>query len=72
MTPHRFLELFFDEVLVGMIFDCTNLYSHREKASISFEINNKRLRLFLSMLLSGCHELPDCEIYWEATPDAFA
>ena len=63
VTPQRLLELFVNKVLIGS----------REKAGISFEIDNEKLRLFLSMLLlSGCHELPDCEIYWEATPDAFS
>ena len=39
-----------------MIFGYTKLYSHREKAGISFEITNEKIRLFLSMLLlSGCH-----------------
>ena len=73
VTPQRLLKLFVDKVLVSMIFAYTKLHSHREKAGISFEIDNEKLRLFLSMLLlSGCHELPDCEIYWEATSDTFA
>ena len=73
MTPQRLLELFVDKVLVSMIFAYTKFHSHREKADISFEIDNEKLPLFLSMLLlGGCHELPDCEIYWEATLDTFA
>ena len=65
VIPLRLLELFFDDVLVdtcyssmvGMIFGYTKLYSHREKAGISFEITNEKIRLFLSMLLlSGCHK----------------
>ena len=62
VTPLRFLELFFDDVLVGMIFGYTKLYSNRGKADISFETTNekKNIRSFLSMLLlSGCHKLPD-------------
>ena len=60
VTPFRFLELFFDDVLADMIFGFTKLYSHREKTSISFEITNKKFHLFLSMLLlSGCHKLLD-------------
>ena len=31
VTPLRLLELFFDDVLVDMIFGNTKLYSHREK-----------------------------------------
>ena len=38
VTPLRLLELFFDDVLLDMIFGYTKLYSHREKAGISFEI----------------------------------
>ena len=41
VTPLRFLELFFDDVLVDMIFGYTKLYSHREKVGICFEITNK-------------------------------
>ena len=69
-TPLRLLgELFFDAVLVDMIVGNTRLYGHREKADISFEITNEKIRLFLSMLLlSGCHKLPDCKMYLEATP----
>ena len=74
VTPLRFLELFFDDVLVGMIFGYTKLYSNRGKADISFETANekKKIRSFLSiLLLSGCHKLPDHKMYWEATPDTF-
>ena len=48
------------------------LHSHREKADISFEITNEKIRIFSSMLLlSGCHKLPDRKMYWEVTPDTF-
>ena len=57
VTPLRLLKLFFDHVLVDMIFGHTKLYSHRQKAGISFEITNEKIRLFLSMLLlSGCRK----------------
>ena len=56
-----------------MIFVYTKSYSHTEKAGTSFEITTEEIRLFLSMLLlSGCHKLPDRNMYWEATPDTFA
>ena len=74
MTLFRLLKLFFDDVLVDMIFGYTKLYSHRERerADISFEITNEQIRLFSSMLLlSGCHKLPDRKMYWEAIPDTF-
>ena len=62
VTSFRLLELFFDVVLVDMIRGYTKLYSHREKAGISFEITYEKIHLFLSMLLvSGCHKLPDCK-----------
>ena len=41
VTSLRLLELFFDDVLVDMIAGQTKLYSHREKADISFEITNE-------------------------------
>ena len=70
VTPLRFLEFFFDDVLVDMIVGHTKLYSHRDKADISFEITNEKSRLFLSMLLLRvCHKLPDHKMYWETTPD---
>ena len=67
MTPLRLLELFFDDVLVGMIVGYTKLYSYGEKAGISFEITNERIRLFWS----ECHKLPDRKIYWETAPRYF-
>ena len=49
-----------------MIVGYTKLYSHREKADISFKITNKKIRLFLRMLLlSGYNKLPDHKMYWE-------
>ena len=72
VTPLRLLELFFDYILVDMIVGYTKLYSQREKEDISFEITNEKMRLFLSMLLlSGCHKLLYCRMYWEETPDTF-
>ena len=59
-------------MLNDMIFGYTKLYNHREKADISFEITNEKIRLFSSLLLlSKCHKLPDRKMYWEATPDTF-
>ena len=60
MTPLRLLKLFFNDVLLDMNFCYTKLYSHKEKADISFEITNENICLFLSMLLlSGYHKLPE-------------
>ena len=71
-TPLRLLEFFFDDVLVYMIVGYTKLYSHREKADISFEITNEKIYLFLSMvLLRRGHKLPDREMYWETTSNTF-
>ena len=72
MTLLKLLKLFFDHVLVDMIFGYTKLCSHKEKADISFQITNEKIRLFSTMLLlSGCFKLPDRKMYWEATPDTF-
>ena len=52
-----------------MIVVYTKLYSHREKADISFKINNKKIRLFLRMLLlSGYNKLPDHKMYGRHPP----
>ena len=60
----RLPELFFDDVLVGMTAGYTTSYSHRERADISFEITNEKIRLFVSMpLLSGCHKPPGRKMY---------
>ena len=48
---HRLLELFFENILVDMIFGYTKLYGHTEKGDISFQITNEKIRLFSSMLL---------------------
>ena len=72
LTPLRLLQLFFDGVLVDMIVGFTKLYSHREKADVSFEITIEKIRLFLSMLLfSGSHKLPDHKMYWKTTTNTF-
>ena len=42
-TPLRLLEIFFDDVLVDWIVGYIKLYSHREKADISFEIANENV-----------------------------
>ena len=47
VTPLRVSELFFDNVLVDIIVGYTKLYSHREKADISFEITNEKNPLIL-------------------------
>ena len=73
VTPLILLKLFFDDVIIDMIVGYTKLYSHREKADISFEITNEKNHLFLSMLLlSGCHKSPGQKMYWEVNPDTFA
>ena len=60
MTLLSLFKSCFGDVLVDLIFDCTKLYSLREKADISFEITNEKIRLFSSMLLlSRCHKLSD-------------
>ena len=41
VTLPRRLKLFFDDVLVDMVFGNTKFYSHREKADISFEISKE-------------------------------
>ena len=70
MTPVKLPGLFYDDVLVNMIVGYTELYGHREKANISFEITNEKIRLFLRMLLlRGCYKLPDREMYCETSPN---
>ena len=49
VTPLKLLELFFDAVLVDMVFGYTKWYSHREKADNSFETTNEKMRLFVSL-----------------------
>ena len=46
VTPLGIFKLFFDDVLVYMMFGYTRSYSCREKASISFEITNEKTHLF--------------------------
>ena len=61
VTPLRLLEWFFDDVLVDMVFDYTKRYSHREKADISFETINEKIRLFVSLwLISGYFQTIKC------------
>ena len=57
----------------SLIVGYTKLYSHREKAEISFEIINKKICLFLlsMLLLIGCHKLPNRKMYWETTSNTF-
>ena len=46
VTPLQLLKLIFDDVLNDMIVGYNKLYSHREKAEISFQISNKKNCLF--------------------------
>ena len=72
MTLLSLLKLCFGDILVDLIFGFTRLYSRREKADISFEITNEKMRLFSSMLLlSGCHKLSDRKQNWEVTAEIF-
>ena len=72
VAPLTILELFFDDVLVNMIAGYIKLYSHKEKADITFEYTNEKILSFLSMLLlNGCHNLPGHKIYWLSIPDTF-
>ena len=50
-----------------MMVGYTKLYSHRQKADISFKITDEKNLL----LLGGCHKLPCRKMYWETTPDTF-
>ena len=59
----RLLKLFFLDGLVEMIAGYTKLCSRREEADTNFQIANANIRLFLSMLLSGCHKLPEYKMY---------
>ena len=55
-----------------MIVGYSKLFSHMEKADISSEITNKKIRLFFRMLLlSGCHKFHYRKMYWETTPNTF-
>ena len=45
VTPLRLLELFFDDIIGNMIVGYTNLYSHKKKVEISFEITNAKVHL---------------------------
>ena len=72
VPPLILLELFFEDILVDMIFGYTKLYGHTEKLDISFGITNEKICIFLSMLLlSGCHKPPKRKMYWEVTPYTF-
>ena len=46
VTHLRLLEVFFEDVLVDMIFGYTKMECHRETADTSFEIVNEKIRLF--------------------------
>ena len=72
VTPLKLFELFFDDVLVDMIFGYKKLNSTKEKAEISFEITNEKIHFLLSIpLLSGCHKFPDRKMYWETNSNIF-
>ena len=49
VTPLRFLELLFEDILVDMIFVYTKLYGHTEKVDTRCEITNEKIRLFFSI-----------------------
>ena len=72
LTHLRLLELFFEEILIDMIFGYIKQYGHTENVDISFEITSKKIRLFASkLLLSGCHKPSERKMYQETTPYTF-
>nr|CAD7595708.1 unnamed protein product [Timema genevievae] len=69
MSPVQIFELFFDDVVVKMLVDFTNIYA-RQAGDMTFELTLDEMRIFLAiLLLTGYNPLPRYKMYWEMSDD---
>nr|CAD7264704.1 unnamed protein product [Timema shepardi] len=69
MSPVQIFELFFDDVVVKMLVDFTNIYA-RQAGDMTFELTLGEMRIFLAiLLLTGYNPLPRYKMYWEMSDD---
>ena len=69
VTPTGIINLFFDDDVINMIVNMTNLYARRDKGDTTFKTSASEIRLFLAiLLLSGYNVLPR-RMYWQTRSD---
>ena len=62
-STQHFFELFFDDQVVNLMVDMTNLFDQRDKGKHNFIADANEMRLFLAMLLlTGYNQSPRREI----------
>lgn len=67
--PIEYFELFFDDVVLEYICECSIKYA-QQKGNHNFNLDKGTLKSFLGILiLSGYCDLPRCKMYWEQKPD---
>ena len=70
LSPVEMFECFFDDDVIDLIVDQTNLYAHRDKGNHAFTTNRQDMKTFLGiLLLSGYNSLPRRPMYWERSID---
>ena len=70
VTPTSIFELVFDDEVVNVMVEMTNLYVKRDKIKHNFSTDAAEMCLFIAMLLStGYNHLPRRKLYWENLPD---
>lgn len=67
-SPYELFSLFFDDGIVSLIAEQTNLYASQKNAD--FEVFEYEIRRFIGIwFLSGYHTLPQIRYYWSKEPD---
>ena len=70
ITPASIFSLFFDDEVIRLIVEMTNLYARRDHGDHTFTTTpNERRRFIAILLLSGYNWLPHRGMYWETAPD---
>ena len=70
ITPTSIFNLFFDDDVIRVIVEMTNLYARRDHGDHTFTTTpNERRRFIAILLLSGYNWLPRRRMYWETAPD---
>ena len=71
-SPTQMFDAIFDDDVIQLMVNMTNLYAQREKGKHTFRTDVSEMRLFLAMLfLSGYNVLPRRKLYWENSSNVF-
>ena len=70
MSPYDIFSLYFDQAVVDLIIEQSNVYANRDKNNPQFSLDASKLMRFIGIhILSGYHRLPNEKFYWSKDPD---